>query len=545
ASHDIIFHLQPLKRIHLYSSIDYGVESRGNIKTVFIYSAIAFFILLIGCINFVNLTIGMCGKRFTEIGLRKVMGANKAQIVTQFWGEVIITCFLAVLSGIVLAEIFFPAFNSIVNRNIPLEYTPQTILTISGLLILACFLGGAFPSFVFAQFKSVEILRGRMKIGGSNNFTKSLVVLQFVLSIFFILCTTLVSDQLDFIMKSYKKFENRKLVGIDLFPLRSTIPDNNKKANSIHVFQEEVLKHHAVVNSSYASAQSGFRGGVSGVPIEINGEKKFYVTNQIDYGYVETFELELLEGRSFSKDITSDAKEAVIINESMKKEFGWDSAVGKKIKIFNEYYTVIGVMKDFVNTLIYYPLRPEMYLLESSRASNVFFKIDQNDIQGTVAFIKEKWEEIFPNTPFAYSFMEDGIRSAYSSEFRSRKMFGIVSSIAIILSCFGILGLTALTVTRRTKEIGIRKVFGAKVRNILSMLVKEFVLLVFLAGILASPAAYYFMNKWLQNFAYHTNIRIFTFIISISSALGIALIVLSFQSIKAATANPVESLRHE
>ena len=541
-------HLQPFERIHLYSNKDYGFSSGGNINTVFIYAGIAFFVLIIGCINFINLSIGMSGRRFTEIGLRKVMGAKKSQIVTQFWGEVTFICLFAVILGIILTELFFPTFNILVNRNINLTYDINTVLTISGIILTSCFLAGVFPSFVFSRFDSVEIMRGRLKVGGSNILTKSLVVVQFVLSIGFIMCTSVVSDQLSFIMKSHKKVKDARIIGVDI---RTTIKNFNNKqerntaANKSIIYQEEVSKNHNVLNSTISSSYFGFSGGISGTKIEANNLEKYVTTKQIDYGFFDTFGLELAEGRNFSKEITADAEESILINESLARDIGWENAVGKKITFWKKEHSIIGVVKDYANAYVYYEIQPTIYTLESLLTSHVFFKVNNEDISGVIAFMEEKWNEIFPGNVFNYSFLDENLRRSYSKEIKSRKMFGIVSALAIIISCFGILGLTALTVVRRTKEIGIRKVFGASVTRIIRMLTKEFILLVILSTILASPAAYYFMNRWLQNFQYHTDITVTIFIISGLLALFIAIITVGFQAVKAAASNPVDTLRHE
>ncbi len=534
------FTLQPFNRIHLYSQADYGIEGYGDYRTVIIYAAIAFFVLLIASINFINISLAQTATRFKEIGLRKVMGAFKKQIVLQFWGEIIFLCLIALTLSVLLVSVMLPKFNELLNRQITFNLGLNTLLGIGGIFLLTGIIAGLFPSFLFSKYEAVNILSGKIKIGGNTGFTKSLIVLQFSLSIFFLICTTVMSQQISFIMNQHHVPENEKIIEVSTNTLISFYPDWQVRKKNTDLYTSEVSIFPLIKHSA------GEPGAIAIIQMEHDGRKWDGILADRTEKYFDMFGIKIKEGRGFNIDeFPSDSASSVIINETFVKENKIKNPVGNTIKFFDKSYSIIGVVEDF----LYGNIKRKIPALAIEYArmdlSTIYFTVNEKDISAVLKFLQNKWHELFPNALFSYSFYDESWRKEYDKEINSREMLGFVSILVVLLASFGILGLTTLTIAKRTKEIGVRKVLGASVRNIIFLLTKQFGLMVIISAVIAGPFAYYYMKEWLNDFVYRIDIKIWVFIFSTVLTLLISLFVVSFKAIKAALANPVESLRYE
>ena len=515
------FYIQPMKDIHLYSKSDYGLEADGDYRIVIIYAGIALFILLIACINFINISIGQSVARFREVGVRKIMGAKRNQIIKQFWGEVFTMCIISILLALIIVELLLPGFNTFTDRNLTIVYDLSALVDIIFIVLITCILAAVLPSIVISRYNPAEVLKGTIKLGGSNKFTRALIVVQFALSIMFLNCTTIMSNQINFLLYKHKVPENEKILHIDLFNLLS-VYSFEQYDNITKLFFNEVSRNSLIMSSSINSSGSG-------VSYDDNGKMIWGIMTENDGGYFETFGIKIIEGRNFDVEkYPTDSINSILVNESFVKENGLTSPIGTSIPYRKKTYQIIGVFEDFSEWILKNKIEPLMIGFLKKSNGPQYFRFREKDMTQVLSYVKDKWKEIFPNQPIRYTFYDDDIRERYTSEFKAREMFSIVTVITIILSCFGILGLTIATITKRVKEIGIRKVFGASTNRIMILLVKEFVILIVIAAIIAGPAAYYYMNKWLQDFVYRIDISIQVFVFSCALTILVALITISF-----------------
>jgi putative ABC transport system permease protein len=532
---------QTLTKIHLYSNLDGEIEPNGSILNIILLAAIGLFILLIACINYMNLSTARAVNRTNEVGVRKVVGANRMQLIKQFLSESIIFSMIALFFAVLTVELFFPTFNFLSGKELVLTHTSNLKLLIGliGLALLVGLISGSYPAFFISAFKPISILRE----SSVNNFEgltlrKALVVAQFVISITFIIGITIVYNQMNYIQNKKLGLNKEQVV---VLPIRSqtvvqkyeTIKNNFLR--NIHVMH--------VTGSSYFPGEATWNQNIwwEGVTDEDYQMMRWIA---VDYDFVETLEIELIEGRSFSKDFAGDVNTGYILNESAKRELGWDSAVGRQFQIV-ERGTIVGVVKDFHFGSLHEQIEPLALYLYPADLEYFYIRIDAEQISQTLAYLSKQWNELVPNQLFEYSFLDGNIDKLYLAEKRLEKLFGYVAFLSIFISCLGLFGLASYSTEQRTKEIGIRKVLGASVPNVVLILSKEFITLVLIANIIAWPVAYFSMNKWLQGFAYRTDIGLFTFILSALIAISIALMTVGYRTIKAAMANPVESLRYE
>ncbi len=541
------FHLQPLISIHLHSNINGEIEANGDIRYIYLFSAIAFFIMLIACLNYMNLATARAASRFKEIGIRKVIGAGRRQLIRQFLGESMIFTIAALLISLILVSLLLPSFGSFINKNLEFNFYSDHLL----LLYLICvalivgLISGSYPALFMSALKPVNVIKGSMTTGSvrkrSSAFRNSLVVVQFVISIVMIISTLTVYRQLNFIKNSNLGFTKNHII-------TGYLHDRNLREN-LEPFKNYLSQYPqildvyvngdlplTILSHNYAEWE-GLTEGETG-PLTYIGF--------VNYNFLDFFNIELIKGRNFSKEFTTDASQAIILNETAARATGWENPIGKKFSVYG-YGIVIGVFKDFHNTSLHLKVEPmALRLTESNNSSGNFaIKISSYDIPRTLAFIESNFKKYFPGYAFNYSFLDEKIDRMYRSEQRLGQIFNYFTLIAIFISCLGLFGLASFTTEQRTREIGIRKVLGAPISGIIMLISREFVKWVLAANVLAIPIAYIAMNKWLHIFAYRTHIGIWTFVISVTMALMIALISVSYQSVKAAAANPVDSLRYE
>jgi putative ABC transport system permease protein len=540
----VTYGLQSLRDMHTDTKIGGGGVDAINPKNIWILLAIATGILLIAIINFTTLAIGRSASRAKEIGVRKVIGSEKRQLVFQFLAEALLLSFLSAVIGLLLGKLLLPYFNNLSGRalHFSLSQYPEMLWMLFALVFLVGLFAGIYPALVLSGFRPIEVLKSKVRVGGSNFFTRSLVTVQFILSIGLIISTIIILQQLKFMQNKNPGFNKENVVMVDAEGVET------KKVYPI--FRQTLLNQPQI--AAVASAELGLGDGMgwSRSDFDYRGTHKAVYEYYVDPNYIDLMGIKLIAGRNFDPAIASDTVTSVIINESMMNDFGWtpQSAIGQKITGYADDLTpeVIGVVKNFNFLSLSEKIEPQMFQQFHDYAPYKYFvKIKAGNPSVALGAIKKAWTDVAPELPLKYDFLVESLNRFYKSEARWSNVIGWAGGIAIFLACLGLFGLTALAAVNKTKEIGIRKVLGASSIRIVALLSKGFVRLLLLALLIASPLAWYFMNKWLQNFAYRISIGWWVFIIAGSLALLIAFITISFQAIKAAVANPVKSLRTE
>lgn len=539
------FALQPLTSIHLYSHSNYELTPSGNATYVYIFGAIAIFMLLIACINFINLSTAGASKRAKEVGVRKVIGSVKIQLVKQFLIESSLLVFIALIVSIVMIKLALPEFNNISGKNLLFEFNLKIIASFIALGIAVSLIAGVYPAFFLSSFKPISVLKGKLT---SNNKTiglrSGLVVFQFFISVALIIATMVVWQQMKFIQNKKLGYNKEQLF---------TIPNSYMLGKNEQVYKEEMLQNPQIVNatvSGYKPAGPTNGGNALAYPEGHDNEIMRTTEYHVDEQYIPTFEMKMASGRNFSKEFLTDST-GMIINETAAKAFGWNNttAIGKTIirenssRGTNVPYRVIGVVKDFNFQSLHQPITPLLMTLEPDHG--LTFKVKTADIQALLSSMKSKWNSYNTGEPFTFSFIDDLYNKTYASETKTGTILNIFAILTILVACLGLFGLATYTAEQRTKEIGIRKVLGASVMQVTEMLSKDFIKLVAIACLVAFPLSYWVMTKWLQGFVYRISISWWIFAAAAVTAMIIALITISFQAIKAAMANPVKSLRSE
>ena len=539
--------IQPLQDIYLHSDLDNEIVANGNITYLYILASIALFVLLIACINFMNLSTARSGKRAKEVGIRKVMGAEKRSLVYQFIGESVMMSILALALALLMAYAILPFFNNLTQKNLRLFDKPELWLWIAGLTICSGIISGFYPAFYLSSFKPIAVLKGKL----INNFSavairKGLVVFQFTISISLILGAIIIMKQLHYLDNKQLGFNKDQQI---ILPLR----DKNAMKN-YDAFRSELLKNPVVKSVTSGSTYPGIPN-VEDMLFYAEGKT---IKDVIDVhlatvgdDYIKTLGFTILAGRGFSKEFTADSN-SIVLNEAALKELGYkvSNAVGKNIYFdFQGTHTtmhIVGVVKNFNFESLYNPIKPFGFTtVLANKYSYVIANVATKNYSVLLKDMKASWSKLNPDLPFVYSFLDNDFQKNYEKDQRVAGIVSYFTLIAILIACLGLFGLSAFSAEQRTREIGIRKVLGASVTNMASLLSKDFVKLVIIALAIASPLAWFGMNKWLQGFAYRTPISWWMFVLAGAAAIFIALMTVSFQAIKAAMANPVKSLRTE
>jgi len=541
----VTYGLLPLRSIHTDTRINDITDTETvDPKTIWIILGIAAAILLIACINFTTLAIGRSAGRGKEVGVRKVIGAERSQLVFQFLSEAILLSTLSTIIGLLLAKLLLPYFNQLAGRNLQLSFSlyPEMGWLIIGILVLVAILSGSYPALLLSKFKPIEVLKNKIRLGGSNLFTRSLVTLQFILSIGLIVSTIVILQQTKYLTSKNPGFNKENVVMIDA-----------EQTNSIKdypLFKQALSANTNIID--VASSETGLGEGAEfqNHGFMYNGTHKAIYEYLIDPDYINVLGMQLIAGRNFNAAMADDTVTSVIINEAMMNEFGWtlNNVIGQQVKGYTNTKTpvVIGVVKNFNFQSLTEKIQPQLFHQFAGHGIQKFFaRIKSGDPSPVIAAMQKTWSSIVPDVPFKYSFLDDDLDNFYKSEKRWGSIVAWAGAVAIFLACLGLFGLAALAAVNRVKEIGIRKVMGASMGNIVTLLSKEFLKLIIIALIIASPAAWYFMNEWLQGFAYRIHITVWIFFAAGIATILIALLTISFQAIKAAIANPVKSLRTE
>ncbi|MHB1687438.1 MAG: ABC transporter permease [Ignavibacteriaceae bacterium] len=528
--------LQPLKDIHL----NYNEDSSSLKDNIKIFSVVALFILLIACVNFINLSTARAGSRAKEVGMRKVLGAQRRSLIFQFLAESILICIVVLMLSFMLVELLMPWYNNLIDKQLQLSnlVDPEFIVFLLLLLTLTEIAAGLYPSLFLSSYKPINTLRGNLYKGDRKLVLRRfLVILQFVISIVLIVSTIVINSQLNFMRSKKLGFDKENIVVIPLV--------NDKLKIKYQVFKNELKGITGVVNVSATSdvpsngfSSNGYFPEGSNTPLMIH-------VVDVDDDFLNTFNIKLVKGRNFNKDIQSD-ENAYLINESLAKLLGWKEPVNKKI-IRNGTHQVIGEVEDFNYASLYYKIEPLIITHQpwQNKFDFMSVKIRPGNISRTMNSIREVWYKFVPTVPFEYDFLDQAFDKIYKSDIKFREAFLIFSILAIFVALLGLLGLASYTVELKTKEIGIRKVLGSTVSGIILLLSKEYFKWIIAANLIAWPIAYYIMHKWLQSFAYSIGIEFWIFIVAGLLVLFSALLIVCIQVFRAATANPVKSLRYE
>ena len=540
---DYAYKMQPMTDLHLYSKADGNIEGSGDIAYVYLLSAISIFIIVIACINFMNLSTAQATGRAKEVGIRKTVGAQKSGLMRQFLVESVILSLISSILAVVILAIALPSFNQITNKtfDIGLVLSPVFVITLFLIILIVGFLAGSYPAFYLTSFKPTDVLKGKIRQGAKGGWIRStLVVLQFTISISLIVSTLVIYKQLKLVQEKNLGFDKENILVIDntrvLADAKQSFKNKLKALSSVeNVSIANFVPPHVYSNSVY-------------FPNGKQEEGVLFTQIYADEDYLETIGVDLFEGRYFSKDFPSDTA-AVVINKKGMEVFGWTTLEGNKFAEPSddgglEYYEIIGITEDFNYSSLKTDIEP-LVIFYSDFGNLMPVRLTKGNIHEKIQEVESVWNEMAPEEPFDYTFVDDNFASQFRAEERFGKIFILFTTLAIFIACLGLLGLATFIAEQRSKEIGIRKSLGATVPSIVVLLSKEFTKLVLIALIIAIPAVILLMNWWLQNFAYKTSVGVTSFIIGGLLALFISWLTVSYQAVRAAIANPTKALRYE
>ncbi len=536
--------LQPLKDIHLRSNFNYdlGGTSQGKNAYITIFSLVAIMVLLIACINFMNLATAKAANRAKEIGIRKVSGASKSHLIRQFTGEAFFMSVLAFFFSLLCIGVLLPLFNSLTGKSFTYGsiFSGSMLFMFFALTVVTGLLAGSYPALYLSSFQPSSVLKGKLRTGAkSRYFRRVLVVVQFGITVILVIGTFVIRSQLEYMQNKNLGIKKDNIVYIKM---------QGKLLDDHAAFRNELIQIPGITNVSTSSSRpSKISWGTTGMDWEGRDpdQRIHWTVLSVDFEFFDTFGLELTEGRGFSQKFTTDTNTAYIINETGAKALGYEEAIGKRCNLWGTEGSVIGVVKDFHISSLHEKISPLIMTVHPGWDSFMFLRVNSEDIKGVITQVARVHQSMNPDYPFDYRFLDDDYDSLYRSEERTEKLFQYLSVVAIFVSCLGLFGLSSFMAEQRTKEIGIRKVLGANVPSLLMQLVKDFTKWVLYANLIAWPIGYFTMQLWLNNFAYRTNMDLRTFIFAGVVTLVIASATVGYKSLKAATANPVNTLRDE
>ena len=540
----VSYRLQPLERVHTNTQVFGGGADPVQPTNVWMLLAIAAGVLLIACINFTTLAIGRSAGRAREVGVRKVVGSNRGQLAAQFLSESLLLAVISSVLGMGIAVALLPAFNALAGRNLAfsLSIYPELGWLLLGLTLLAGLLAGIYPALVLSRFKPIEVLKSKVRLGGSNVLTKSLVTLQFVVSIGLIMATLVALQQVRFLREKNPGFEKQNVAMIDA--------SGGDTERILPLLREELASRPEVIGVAGAELGLGADSGYGRAGWDYNGDFKETYEYFVDHEYLDVLGLELIAGRNFELGIAADSSTSVIVNEAFVNDMGWavDEAIGQVLTGYDQLRIpiVIGVVKNFHYRSFHDTVEPQLFHQFSDyRPFQFLVRLQPGYPAETLAFLQSVWMRIAPGLPFEYSFLDDSFDRFYRAESRLGNIIGWAGSISIFLACLGLFGLATLSAANRTKEIGIRKVLGASYGSLIRLMSGDFVRLVGIAIVVAAPISWYLMQDWLEGFAYRIDLTLWYVVLAGGAALFITLATVSIQSLRAALADPVEALRYE
>lgn len=535
--------LQPFTDIHLFSNLGHDMRGRGDIKYVWIFSALAVFVLLIAGVNFMNLSTARSANRAKEVGLRKVVGAGRPQLIRQFFGESVLMTIFALIAALILLELLLPFFNSLSGKQLASPWRSNHVLLLGflGLALVTGILSGSYPALFLSSFQPIRILKGTMRsTGASPLFRKSLVIFQFSLSVFLIIGTVGISRQLTYMKNLDLGFNREHIIHLSI---------HGELHDKYDAIRERFLQNPDVLHITASMALPTDIQSSPGTP-EWEGkdpETKMEIkADFVDYDYFETFDVPLVEGRSFSKEYPTDMETAFIVNEEAVRRMGLaEPVVGKRFGFWDIDGQIIGVMKDAHFQSLRQKIEPLVFKMFRPWLRRLYVKFRADNISGTLRSLENTWNQMNLGYPFEYKFLDEDFQDLYQSETKLGSIFRAFAALAVFIACLGLFGLASFIAEQRTKEIGIRKVLGSSTLGIITLLNREFFRWVLIANLIAWPVAYFVMLQWIQKFAYRAKITLGIFVLSACIGLAVALVTVSVQTLKAARANPMESLKQE
>ena len=540
------FYLQSAPDVHLYSNLTGEIETNGDIAYIYLFSIIALLILVIACVNFMNLSTARSAGRAKEVGMRKVLGSLRKQLIQQFLMESVLQSVIALAIGIVLLVVLLPFFNNLAGKQLDLQFLlqPAVCLTLLGFAVGIGLAAGSYPALFLSSFRPVVVLKGRLSAGiKSKGLRNGLVVFQFATSIALIVGTIVVFKQLQFVQNTRLGFDKEQVVVIN----RAEALGSQRES-----FKDAILQHSGVIQAAASGRRlgSGFGANIYKKPADTQTYAWRYIA--VDADFAETLLLEMVDGRDFDPGYSTDSS-AVLVNEAAAGMLGWDDVIDRNLERPSSSsetinHPVLGIVRNFHFESLHHEITPLVIHFQSdnfSRARYMYVRVRPDQMPETIAYLKTNWNTFTPNAPFDYSFLDQDYNNLYQAERRTGTTFGVFSVLGILIACLGLFGLATFTTEQRTKEIGVRKTLGASVSSIVVLLTRDFALLVGIAFILAVPLSYIVMSKWLEGFAYRIDISLSLFLLAGIIAFLIAFLTISYQTIKAAVRNPIRSLRYE
>ncbi|WP_234573167.1 ABC transporter permease [Rhodohalobacter sp. 614A] len=558
--------LQPITDIHLNTDIPVGIAPVSDPTYSYILGAIAILVLLIACVNFMTLSLSRSTSRAKEVGIRKTIGAERTHLMYQFWGEAFLMTTIALGIGIFIAELLLPSFNALSGTELKMVFSFNLFLVLLGTAFFISFISGSYPALILSGFKPVQIFKGQVKVAGDKNlFRQSMVVFQFTLSIALIAGTLIIGNQLDYMRSKDLGYQKDQVVVLNTDmnagpgnPLSNVLGEAGQLKDRLESELSGSSEISQISMSSFTPVQAG--GWIGADYKESNDRKREFHFNIVDHDFVEAYGIQIVNGRDFSEENPSDQRRAILVNQALVDDYGWENPIGMRLPGPNfEEHEIIGVVENFNYESLHTAVEPLVLTINPglifSGIDNVNFsasptprisvQFSSQDLPALMDKIEESWATVASGTPFNYTFVDQAVDNQYRQEQRLSQIVLFGSVLAIVIACLGLFGLASLMIVRRTKEIGVRKVLGASSSNIVLLVNKEFTNLVGIAFLIAVPIVWYVMSRWLQNFAYRIDIGIGIILLAGISALTIAWLTVSYQSIKATLVNPVESLRSE
>jgi putative ABC transport system permease protein len=539
----MMLRLQPLKQIYLHSNLSYELPPQGNLTYVYIFSCVAIVILIIACINFINLATARSSHRIKEVGVRKTLGAMRPQLVKQFLSESVLITVISMCLGVILFELALPQLEAFLGRDLPINIyrNPTILFSILGMVGIVGLLSGSYPALILSKQQTTTALRGSPSGGRTKaTFRRVLVTLQFTIAIAIVCATAIIYSQI--------KFTSTADLGYDKDNMLIWNFDEKTAPEKVCLMKQQILENTNIVHvSAIRVPPAGGYHYLNSVHPENKPEGEYVLLSMffVDYDFLSTFNIKMVEGRYFTVELAAQDKYAIVINEAALKTYGIDNPLGFKFYGQKREYNVIGVVKDFHNISLKNNIPPLALLINPNELRRLAVKLPAENQSVTMASIEKIWKRVLPDQPISFQFLEDLLKKDYEGEHKAASLFTVFSILAIVIACLGLFGLAAFMAEKRTKEIGIRKVLGASISNIVQLMSKEVLILIVIANVIAIPIAYYIGNKWLQSFAYRIQLGWTIFALSGVMVMAIALLTVSSQALKAALANPVDSLRYE
>ena len=539
-------YLQPITDIHLYSNLEAEIAANSSIRYVYIFSSLAVFILLIACVNFMNLSTARSARRAQEVGIRKVLGAHRKQLIKQFTGESILVSIVALVIALGLVHLLLPQFSLLSGKTLAMDYQSTWLVPIlAAIALVTGIVAGGYPAFILSSFRPVAVLTDALKAGASHSLLrKILITFQFAISILMIVGTIVVLDQLEYMQNKQLGFDEDNLVVVRL-------PDE-EAIKGYPAYRDAVMQYPEILNASSSTSVPGSLPSLSLVTPEgvQPDQSPLYQLIWTNYDFVETLDIKLVAGRTFSRAFGSDST-ACLINEAAVRALGWEDPIGRTFRLTaaadeTPALNVIGVMEDFHNQSLHQPIEPLMILMKSEPSAFMVIRIQGTNVSRGLEVLQEQWRQTYPGHPdMDYSFLDDDLVQLYRDEQRLGSVFIAGAMLSILIACLGLLGLSSFMAEQRTREIGIRKVLGATITNVILLLSRDFTKLILLAFVVGAPAGYYVMQVWLEDFPYRIELGLGVFVFAGLAALLVAWLTVGYQAFKAATANPAEAVKAE